>query len=165
MPAAPETVDVTELLLQDSRQEPAQDSVPEQNLDEEPVTGKLLGREEPRLFTQPLRPLTRETSRGYEVIDFAEMVGEPLLPWQKFAVIHALELNPDGGFRFRTVLILVARQNGKSSLKRMVSLWRLYIDGARVILGTAQDVKQAREQWTHCIETIRSCPALAEELE
>src|SRR5262245_1903413 len=79
-----------------------------------PARPRLLGRTEPRLFTPPLRPLNRKTSRGFEVIDFAKMIGEPLLPWQEWAVIHALELNPDGTYRFRTVLILVARQNGKS---------------------------------------------------
>ena len=75
---------------------------------------RLLGCTEARLYTKPLRPLTRKTSKGWEVIDFARMIGEPLLPWQEWAAIHALELMPGGDdFRFRTVLILVARQNGK----------------------------------------------------
>ena len=126
---------------------------------------KLLGRTEPRLFTPPLRTLNRRTSRGYEVADFAQMIGEPLLPWQRWAAIHALELLPDGEYRFRTVLILVARQSGKSSLKRTISLWRLYMDGAQLVLGAAQDVSQAREQWNYCIGTIRGCPDLAAELE
>jgi hypothetical protein len=126
---------------------------------------KLLGKTEPRLFTPPLRPLNRKTSRGYEVADFAQMIGEPLLPWQRWAAIHALELLPNGEYRFRTVLILVARQSGKSSLKRTISLWRLYMDGAKLVLGAAQDVSQAREQWNYCISTIRGCPDLAAELE
>ncbi|MGH3190014.1 MAG: hypothetical protein ACRDOL_22665 [Streptosporangiaceae bacterium] len=124
---------------------------------------RLLGRTEPRIFTPPLRPLNRRTSRGFEVIDFAEMIGEPLLPWQKWAVIHALELNPDGTFRFRTILILVARQNGKSHLKRVVTLWRMYLDGARDIVGAAQDLSLARKQWLMCQETIHNCPDLETE--
>lgn len=126
---------------------------------------KLQGRTEARLFTPPLRPLTRETTRGYEVIEFAEMIGEPLLPWQKWAVLHALELNPDGTYRFRTVLILVARQNGKSSLKRTVSLWRMYMDGAKNILGVAQNFSMAKEQMDLCKESIHNCPELQEEWE
>jgi hypothetical protein len=121
------------------------------------------GRTQPRLYTPPLRPLNRRTTRGYEIIDFAEMIGEPLLPWQKWAVIHALERKRDGSYRFRTVLILVARQNGKSQLKRIVSLWRMYQDGARRILGVAQDVALARDQWNMCQETIHDCPDLEEE--
>jgi hypothetical protein len=128
-----------------------------------PGRKKLYGRAEPRLYTRPLRPLTRKTSRGYEVIDFAKLIGEPLLPWQEFAVIHALELNPDGSYRFRTVLILVGRQNGKSHLKRIVTLWRMYMDGATRIIGVAQDLALARDQWQMCQESIHACPDLEEE--
>jgi hypothetical protein len=125
---------------------------------------KLTGKVEPRLFTPPLRPLNSKTSRGYEVAAFAEMIGEPLMPWQRWAAIHALETVPGGDFRFRTVVILVARQNGKSQLKRTISLWRLYVDGARTILGTAQELGLAREQWQMCIDTIQAHPDLAAEL-
>jgi len=128
-----------------------------------PGRKKLLGRTEARVYTRPLRPLTRKTTRGYEVIDFARMIGEPLLPWQEWAVIHALELNPDGTYRFRTVLILVGRQNGKSHLKRIVTLWRMYIDGARRIIGVAQDLALARDQWQMCQASIHDCPDLEEE--
>jgi hypothetical protein len=130
-----------------------------------PGRKKLTGRTEPRLFTPPLRPLTRKTSLGFEVIDFARAIGEPLLPWQEWALIHALELNRDDSFRFRTILILVARQNGKSTLARILTLWRLYLDGARLVLGAAQDVTQAREQWSFCLEMIRACPDLNAELD
>lgn len=128
-----------------------------------PRRKKLYGHTQARVFTPPLRPLTRKTSRGYEVIEFAEMIGEPLLPWQQWAVIHALELNPDGTYRFRTVLILVARQNGKSHLKRIVTLWRMYMDGARRIIGVAQDLALARDQWQMCQDSIHACPDLEEE--
>lgn len=126
---------------------------------------ELLGSTEPRLYTKPLRPLTRETTRGYEFIDFCRMIGEPLLPWQEWLATHALELLPDGSYRFRVVLVLVARQNGKSSFKRLLSLWRMYVDGARTILGVAQDVSLAREQMNLAVDTIRSCPDLDGEFE
>jgi hypothetical protein len=119
---------------------------------------------QPRLFTPPLRPLSRATSRGYEISEFADLTGEPLLPWQRWLVIHAMELLPGGEYRFRVVLVLVARQNGKSSVKRTVSLWRLYMDNARLVLGCAQDVGLAREQWNYALQTIRGCPDLAAEL-
>lgn len=125
---------------------------------------KITGKVEPRLFTEPLRPLSRKTSRGYEIIDFAELAGEPLLPWQKHAVIRAMELLTDGSYRFRVILILVARQNGKSQLKRTVSLWRLYMEPRSFILGCAQDVSLAREQWNYAQETILACPDLKNEL-
>jgi hypothetical protein len=125
---------------------------------------KLLGRTEPRLFTPPLRPLSRRTSRGYEAAEFADIIGEPFLPWQRWLAIHALELNPDITYRFRVVIVLVARQNGKSTCKRTISLWRLYVDGAKLILGVAQDVSLAREQWQMSLDTIESSRELSPEL-
>ena len=125
---------------------------------------KLIGKTQPRLWTPPLRKLTRATSHGYAVADFADAIGEPLLPWQRWLVIHAMELNPDGTYRFRVVVVEVSRQNGKSSIKRTISLWRLYIDGARLILGVAQDLGLAREQQQYCLDTIYDCPDLSAEL-
>ncbi len=124
---------------------------------------RRVGRTQPRLYTEPLRTLNRRTSRGYEVIDFADAIGVPLQPWQKWWLIHALELNPDGTYRFRVVLTLVARQNGKSTVKRLLSLWRLYMDGARTILGIAQDLALAREQMGLAKATIFEDPELLAE--
>jgi len=125
--------------------------------------GKLYGFTEARIFTPPLRPLTRETSLGWQVIDFAKMIGEPLLPWQEWAAIHALELLPNGRLRFRKILIKVARQNGKSSIKRIITLWRMYKYPRSDILGVAQDMSLARKQWNLCQEAIQASPDLAEE--
>ena len=39
----------------------------------------------PRIFTPPLRPLTKETSNGFAVIAFAEiMLHVHLYPWQQW---------------------------------------------------------------------------------
>jgi hypothetical protein len=91
------------------------------------------------------------------------VAGEPLDPWQEWTVKHALELNTDGSFRFRIILILVARQNGKSHLKRAVSLWRMYMYPRSRILGVAQEVTLAREQWAMCQELIHAAPDLEDE--
>jgi hypothetical protein len=126
---------------------------------------KLLGKTQPRLWTPPLRKLTRATSHGYSVCDFADAIGEPFLPWQRWLAIHAMETDASGFYRFRVIVVLVGRQNGKSSGKRTISLWRLHVDGAKLILGVAQDVSLAREQWQMCIDTIEASPDLSEELE
>ena len=47
----------------------------------------------------------------------------------------------------------------------MISLWRLYIDGARLVLGVAQDVSLAREQWQMALDTIHGSADLDAELE
>lgn len=122
----------------------------------------LLGHEQPRLFTPPLRELTPETSDGFACIEFAETILEiSLLPWQRWVLIHALELREGGGYRFRTVLLLVARQNGKSTLMLVLSLWAMYVQGAPLVIGTAQNLDIAEEQWSAATDVAESIPELA----
>lgn len=124
-----------------------------------------LGSETPRIFTPPLRRLTRKTSAGFACIEFAEVVLRiTLAPWQKWLLIHALELLPDGSYRFRTVVILVARQNGKSTLLTVLSLWRMFVDGAPLVIGTAQNLDVAEEQWQTAVDLAESVPELAAEI-
>jgi hypothetical protein len=125
---------------------------------------KLVGKTQPRVSTPPLRQLRRETSAGYAFAEFCDLIGEPLLPWQRWLAIHALELTRDGSFRFRIVIVLVARQNGKTQWARLLALFRLYVTGARLVLGTAQDLSMSRETQAGCIEIIEASPYLAEDL-
>lgn len=117
-----------------------------------------LGAVEPRLSTRPLRELTPETSHGFHVIEFAlRFLGIVLYPWQRALLIRALELNEDGTYRFRRVIVLVGRQNGKTLLLTVLTLWWLFIDSdsfpehapARdfLVLGTAQNLDIAEEAW------------------
>jgi hypothetical protein len=119
--------------------------------DKRPPTRKKpirYGSEVPRVYTPPLRELTPETSLGFSVIEFAETVLLlTLLPWQKWLLIHMLELLPDNSLRFRTVIVLVARQNGKSTLSQVLGLWFMYVYGIALVLGTAQDLDTAEEVW------------------
>lgn len=127
--------------------------------------GALLGREEPRVFTPPLRPLTHLTTRGYEAIQFAEdVLGIRLHPWQRWLLLHALELRADGTFRFRTLCVLVARQNGKTTLVQVLALWRMYVDKAPLVIGTAQNLDVAEEAWTGAVEMAQGTPELAAEI-
>jgi phage terminase large subunit-like protein len=126
----------------------------------------LTGSETPRVFTAPLRELTRKTSRGWECIEFVEQVlAITLLPWQKWMLIHALELLDDGTFRFRTVVLLVARQSGKSTLMQVLSLWRMYVDAAPLVIGTAQNLDIAEEVWQGAVDMAQETPELAAEIE
>lgn len=112
----------------------------------------------PRIYTPPLRPLTPETSRGYEVVEFArDILGIELRPWQKWLLVHALELLEDGQYRFRRVIVLIARQNGKTTLASVLAAWWLQVESCRhpemvpplkfKIVGTAQNLDIAREPW------------------
>lgn len=125
----------------------------------------LRGITEARLCPEPLRQLSRHTSYGYDVIDFAEAIGQPLLPWQQWAAKRALEIRRDGTYRFRIVLIMIARQSGKSHWLRVVNLWRMLFDeDCRLILGTAQDLTQASNQWKMTLRMVQDTPSLARRL-
>lgn len=70
----------------------------------------LIGSATPRLSTPPLRELTPETSQGFRLIEFAELIGVPLLPWQKDLAVRMLEEVAPGELRFKTYVVLVGRQ-------------------------------------------------------
>lgn len=126
---------------------------------------RRFGSETPRIFTEPLRKLTPKTSAGFACIEFAEeVVGIELLPWQKWLLIHALELLTDGTFRFRTVVILVARQNGKSTLAQILALFFMYVRRAGLIIGTAQNLDIAEEVWQGAVDIAEDVPELADEI-
>lgn len=125
----------------------------------------LLGSESPRLCTEPARKLTDHTSVGFEVIRFAEdVLGMQLLPWQKWWLIHALELDQNGDFRFRTILTLVGRQNGKTTLLKILALAFMYLGRARLVLGAAQSLEMSREAWNGSVDLAENDPFLKREI-
>lgn len=124
---------------------------------------RRFGSEVPRIFTPPLRELTPDTSLGFAVLEFAESVlGIDLRPWQKWFCIHALELLPSGRFRFRTVMLSVARQNGKSTLSQVLALFFMYVYGASLVIGTAQNLDISEEVWDGAVDLAEGIDELAE---
>lgn len=130
--------------------------------------GEIWGSEIPRIWTPPLQELTPETSLGFECIEFAETIlGIFLLPWQKWWLIHALELDPEdpSRYRFKQLFLLVARQNGKTTLVKVLLLWKLFMDEAKLILGGAQSLVDAEETWEAVLDQAMDIPCLAKRLD
>ncbi len=130
----------------------------------------------PRIFTPPLRPLTKETSNGFAVIAFAEiMLHVHLYPWQQWLLVHALELLEDGSYRFRKVIVLVARQNGKTTLMGVLAAWwrcswtPASIPPHRVppvkflVVGAAQTLDNAKGPYNQVKEWCNPQPSTDEE--
>lgn len=128
----------------------------------------------PRIFTPPLRPLTRETSNGFAVIAFAEiMLHVHLYPWQQWLLVHALELLEDGSYRFRKVIVLVARQNGKTTLMGVLAAWWLFVDSNKhpdrvppvkfLVVGAAQTLDNAKGPYNQVKEWCNPQPSTDEE--
>jgi hypothetical protein len=121
-----------------------------------------LGSTEPRLWTRPLRPLTPATSYGFAVVEFArDVLLEPLDPWQEWLVIHAGELLPDGRPRFRRVLVLVARQAGKTHALKVLSLYWQFVERWALTVGMSTNLAYAQEAWDAAVQTAESTDALS----
>lgn len=118
----------------------------------------ILGAREPRISTPPLRELTAATSLGFEAIDMWRTVfGRDLMPFQEEALIRGLELAPGSStgdefprLRFKTLIILIARQNGKTYLMTARALWRMLMwrgpgEPAPTILGLAHKLGPTEE--------------------
>lgn len=116
----------------------------------------------PRQWTRPLRPLTPTTSYGYAVIHFAATVlRRPLDPWQQWLVIHLGEMLDDGRPRFRQVLVIVARQNGKTHLCTVLALFWMFVERWPLVFGTSTDLEQAKDSWQDAVLMAEETEALA----
>lgn len=119
----------------------------------------MLGSTVPRLWTPPLRELTPATSVGFDQVAFArDDLRHPLDPWQEWLAIHAGELREDGRLRFRIVLVLVSRQNGKTELLVVLCLYWQFVDGLPLILGTSTKLDYAKESWTKAVKLAERTP-------
>lgn len=128
------------------------------------------GSETPRIYTPPLRELTPDTTLGYDVIEFAESILKlHLNPWQRWLFVHALEIEGEFGgewrFRYRTVVVEIGRQNGKTFVGMIIALFALYILGMALVLGTAQDLEQAEDTWNAVVEMAQADERLASEID
>jgi hypothetical protein len=99
------------------------------------------------------------------VIHFAATVlAQPLDAWQQWLVIHLGELLEDGRPRFRQALVIVARQNGKTHLCKVLALFWMYVERWPMIFGTSTNLEQAKEAWEAAVELAETVPALAQKI-
>ena len=130
----------------------------------------MMGKTEPRIFTRPLRELTPDTSLGFACIEYAtEVLHKNLYPWQKWELIHALEiigsLETGWRFRFRTILILISRQNGKTVLSEVIASFFLNVLCVDSIFGTSLSLDKAEEVWEAVVQDQETIPELSVELQ
>lgn len=124
------------------------------------MLAQLLGSPTPRVAT----PRPDLPSRGADVVELAEAIGEPLLPWQATVMDRAHVVQPDGTWAHSTVAVVVARQSGKTHAARMRVLAGLFLWGERLWLGTAQSREVALETFRAVVETVQRVPWLADEV-
>lgn len=130
----------------------------------------MMGKTKPRIFTLPLRELTPKTSLGFACIAYAtEVLRKKLYPWQQWALIHMLEiigdLSGEWRFRFRTILILISRQNGKTVLSEVIASFFLNVLCVDSVFGTSLSLDKAEEVWEAVVQDQESIPELYAELQ
>ena len=130
----------------------------------------MKGYTEPRIYTPPLRELTEQTSLGFACAAYArEVLKKNLYPWQEWALIHMLEIVGDLGaawhFRFRTVLIMVSRQCGKTVLSEVLASFFLNVLCVDSIFGTSLSLDKAEEVWEAVINDQETIPELSAEID
>ena len=130
----------------------------------------MMGRTEARIYTPPLRELTPDTSLGFACIEYARTVlRKNLYPWQEWALIHAFEIVGELGgnwlFRFRTIMFLISRQNGKTVLSEVIASFFLNVLCVSSVFGTSLSLDKAEEVWEAVVQDQQTIPELSEELD
>jgi len=131
----------------------------------------MYGKTEPRIYTPPLRKLTKTTSLGFAAIEYARTIlGMDLYPWQEWALIHALEIIGDlkgsgWRFRYRTVLFMVSRQNGKTELSKVIASFFLNVLRVEAVFGTSLSMDKAEEVWEGVIQEQERHADLARDIQ
>ena len=91
---------------------------------------------------------------------FFKAPGMPLLPWQEWWLRDALAVDDQGEFRRKTVLGIVARQNGKTHAVRMVMAYLMATRPGFNIVGMAQKLLLAKQTWEQTCEIFEFSPKL-----
>jgi hypothetical protein len=104
----------------------------------------LVGEARPRIATAPVG----RRGRGLAAIAFAtEILGIDLMPWQRFVLDRACRTVAGERWAVRTLLVIVARQNGKSLVTAVRILAGMWLWGERLIIAAAQNRDVSIESW------------------
>ena len=104
-------------------------------------------------------------SKGGQLTGLAELIGQPLLPWQRHVADVSMEIRADGKWAHTLNCVLVGRQNGKSALLVIRLLHALFVGDEELILFASQDRGQSRKVFEELLHTIDTTPALLDEVE
>jgi phage terminase large subunit-like protein len=110
----------------------------------------LVGAVKPRICT----PFLKGASRLDEVSDLADKIGMPLLDWQRLVLEDMLRIDAKGDFRRKTMGLLIARQNGKTHLARMLILAHLFLWDSKMVIGMSSNRNMALDTFRQVANAI-----------
>jgi phage terminase large subunit-like protein len=110
----------------------------------------LRGATKPRLHT----PLIKGENKLQDILDLCKIIDIPLLPWQEFVLKDMLTVDKSGFWIRKTNLLLIARQNGKTHLARMLILAHLLKWNTNVLIMSSNRsmALDTFRQVTHILE-------------
>ena len=112
----------------------------------------LRGATKPRLQSIPLKGETKLQ----DVKDLCEIIGMPLLPWQEHVLKDMLTIDKQGQWVRKTNLLLIARQNGKTHLARMLILAHLLKWDSKNILIMSSNRSMALDTFRQVAQVLEN---------
>jgi phage terminase large subunit-like protein len=112
----------------------------------------LRGATKPRLQSIPIKGSTKLD----DVKQLCEIIGMPLLPWQEHVLKDMLTVDKKGNWIRKTNLLLIARQNGKTHLARMLILAHLIKWDSRNVLIMSSNRSMALDTFRQVAQVLES---------
>jgi hypothetical protein len=103
-------------------------------------------------------------SKGQEMIDFATELGINLMEWQKYVCIHGHKIRADGRWAHSELGLIMARQQGKSTLMMLRILTGMFVWGEGLQLASAHRLTTSLETFRQIVGLIETNPKLEKEV-
>jgi phage terminase large subunit-like protein len=98
------------------------------------------------------------------MIDFATELGINLMEWQRFVCIHGHKVREDGRWAHSELGLIMARQQGKSTLMMLRILTGMFVWGEGLQLASAHRLTTSLETFRQIVGLIETHPKLEKEV-
>jgi phage terminase large subunit-like protein len=126
----------------------------------DPTYSGLGGVQTPRIHSK----LTDLPSKGQDMIDLATELGINLMEWQRFVCIHGHKVRADGRWAHSELGLIMARQQGKSTLMMLRILTGMFVWGEGLQLASAHRLTTSLETFRQIVGLIETHPKLEKEV-
>ena len=126
----------------------------------DPTYSGLGGVQTPRIHSK----LTDLPSKGQDMIDLATELGINLMEWQRFVCIHGHKVRPDGRWAHSELGLIMARQQGKSTLMMLRILTGMFVWGEGLQLASAHRLTTSLETFRQIVGLIETNSKLEKEV-
>jgi hypothetical protein len=126
----------------------------------DPTYSGLGGVQTPRIHSK----LTDLPSKGQDMIDLATELGINLMEWQRYVCIHGHKVRADGRWAHSELGLIMARQQGKSTLMMLRILTGMFVWGEGLQLASAHRLTTSLETFRQIVGLIETNPRLEKEV-